>query len=374
MSLSVEISNHHQEAPAIFTPARKELFVWLLACCGLIMLMVIIGAITRLTDSGLSIVQWRPIMGILPPLNDAQWDKAYELYKASPEFIKKHFWMDLGDFKAIFFWEWLHRLLGRLIGLAYGLPLIYFLARKQIPHGYKLRLIAIFFLGGAQGLLGWYMVESGLIDRPDVSHFRLAAHLSLAVLILSLIFWSVLSLIRDAKHHHAKAALLPGALSPEQGEAPSLALRIHGIIGLAFLCTTMVWGAFTAGLDAGLIYNDTFPQMGDTIVPDEIQGSAHLWHDLTASPAGVQFLHRWLAMSTGIVLLALSLHGLRKLPGSVNRVFIFLALMVLIQIGLGITTLMSGVALPVAVMHQSGALILLLITLACLHRSFTRIP
>jgi cytochrome c oxidase assembly protein subunit 15 len=319
-------------------PQAKALVLWLSCSAGFVFAMIVVGAITRLTESGLSMVEWRPLMGALPPLNEEEWHRVFTLYKASPEYTAKNFWMSLEDFKRIFFWEWFHRLLGRTIGLVYALPLLYFWVRGMVPQGFKLRLLALLALGGAQGLMGWVMVQSGLVDRPSVSHFKLAAHLSLALLIFSLLVWNALNL-RGVK------------------PAPHTALRLHAKIALGFVICTILWGAFTAGLDAGLVYNETFPKMGRHWIPPEIFGHGPAWLALLEKPEGVQFLHRWLAVTTVLVISSLWLHGYLK--GYQTLAFHLLAVMVLVQFMLGLWTLLSGVWISAAALHQSGAVLLL---------------
>ena len=317
------------------TQDNKAIIYWLNFCCFMVFAMAVIGAITRLTESGLSIVEWHPLMGALPPLTQHQWDHVYALYKQSPEFAHKHHWMALEDFKKIFFWEWLHRLWGRTIGVVYALPLLWFWFKKKIPEGYGLKLAGIFLLGGAQGVLGWYMVMSGLVDRPEVSHFRLAAHLFLALLIFSAMWWVSLSLQKD-----------------ETPSVVSKSLRIIGGIALLMLATTIVWGAFVAGLDAGMIYN-TFPLMGGQFTPPETMQPFGFLHQ----HAWVQFAHRWLAISTAIliVIFALRTKNIRLLA------------MIFIQVGLGISTLLSQVYVPLAALHQAGAIVLLALLIQANH-------
>ena len=312
------------------TKPHTDILNWLYACCFLLFAMAVIGAITRLTESGLSITEWKPISGALPPLSESEWQRVFDLYKQSPEFAQKHSWMELSDFKKIFFWEWLHRLWGRAIGLVYALPLLYFWVRNKIPAGFKPRLVFILLLGALQGVLGWWMVASGLIDRPSVSHYRLAAHLLLALIIFAAIWWTAL----DIKH----------------GKKPLYA-NIFGLCSTLLLLMTITWGAFTAGLDAGLVYN-TFPLMNGGFLPPETLTS------FLDQQAFVQFTHRWLAIATGVALIALSYRA-RDLA---------LTFMVFVQIGLGIATLLSQVYLPLAVLHQAGAVILLALTLRATHR------
>ncbi len=319
---------------------------WLFFCCFLVGLIIIVGAITRLSGSGLSIVEWKPLMGALPPLNEAQWQHVFDLYKQSPQYIKENSWMSLADFKAIFFWEWFHRLLGRLIGLAYALPLLWFFFRKQIPSGAGIKLIGVLLLGGAQGFMGWYMVKSGLVDNPQVSHYRLATHLGLALLVLVCMFWLALGFRNTPRH-------------------PDKNLHRHGLVVLCLTLITIFWGALTAGLDAGLVYNETFPKMGGTWLPPDLLHRNPLWINFFENHVAVQFTHRWLAVTTALAVLSLWGHALMK--NKARIIFHLLAAMACAQAALGIATLLSGVALPLAVAHQSGAVILLLLLVYCLY-------
>ena len=332
------------------TENKRLIAGWLFICCGLVFVMVTVGAITRLTESGLSMVEWRPLMGALPPLSEQEWARVFELYKQSPEYRKENFWMTIGDFKTIFFWEWFHRLLGRLIGLVYALPLLYFWLRGMIPSGYKAKLSGLLVLGGLQGLMGWYMVKSGLVEQPDVSHYRLAAHLGLAFLIFALLLWLGLGLT-------------------DKERKPDVALYVHGWGVLGVLIITIFWGAYTAGLDAGLIYNESFPKMGGEWIPGGLlspQPHQPVWINFFETHIGVQFMHRWLAMLSLVAVISLWLNGLLKRHAF--PALHMLALMALIQVGLGITTLLSQVWLPVATLHQAGALMLLTILIIVLYR------
>lgn len=319
--------------------------------------MIIVGAITRLSESGLSMVEWRPLIGTLPPMNDAEWHRVFDLYKESPEFQKKNFWMSLADFQHIFFWEWFHRLLGRLIGMIYLLPLLFFYLKGWIPKGYKKPLLGLFLLGGAQGFMGWYMVTSGLVNEPAVSHYRLAAHLSLALLLLQSMLWLGLSLRKQAMQ----------IVSP-----PDSALYYHGLVSLCMLILTIFWGAYTAGLDAGLVYNDTFPKMGATWIPEEVWFYKPVWQNFFENHAGVQFAHRWLAIIITVVITSLALHAGHK--KRTERSFLLLAIVVFIQLSLGIMTLFSHVDLHIAATHQAGAVILLSTLIFCLHATRPKPP
>lgn len=302
--------------------------------------MVVIGAITRLTESGLSMVEWRPLIGALPPMSTAEWERVFELYQQTPEYQKKNFWMGMEDFKTIFFWEWLHRFWGRLIGLVYALPLVYFWARGMIPAGYKKPLMALLLLGAAQGLMGWYMVQSGLVDVPAVSHYRLAAHLGLAFLIFALLVWVGL-----------------GMLQNRGSQIRNAALRFHFLAMLGLYVLTVFWGAYVAGLDAGLVYNESFPLMGGQVIPPDINQYSPFWVNFLETHSGVQFVHRWLGMALAVMVLAYGFCAMRAgvRLGTVPA----LVAMVLVQAGLGIATLLSQVWLPLATLHQAGALFFL---------------
>ena len=318
-------------------PSARSISNWLFGVAALVFVMIIVGAITRLTESGLSMVEWRPLIGTLPPLNEEAWTRVFELYKQTPEFQKKNFWMGIEDFKRIFFWEWFHRFMGRMIGVAYALPFFYFLLTKKIPDGFKLKLLFLLTLGGLQGLLGWYMVQSGLVDRPSVSHYRLSAHLGVALLIFSLLIWNALS-IRGVEKN------------------PSPQLYTHAWITLGFMILTIFWGAYTAGLDAGLVYNE-FPLMSGGIMPPDMWHLQPYWINFFENIPSVQFTHRWLAITTAGIILTLWGHALYN--KNVIWPIHILALLITIQVGLGIATLLSGVHINLATAHQAGAALLL---------------
>lgn len=314
---------------------HKLLSNWLFLTAFMVFTMAVIGAITRLTESGLSIVEWKPLIGAIPPLNENEWHRVFDLYQQTPEFQQKNFGMELSEFKNIFFWEWFHRLWGRLIGLVYALPFLFFLIAKKIPSNFKIKLLIGLLLGASQGLLGWYMVKSGLIDRPSVSHFRLAAHLGLAAIIFTYLLWLAYDLRGNNKIN------------------ASFCQKRHGWTALIAIFITLIWGAFVAGLDAGLVYN-TWPLMGGHLIPHELNSLINIFTE----PVSVQFTHRWIAILTAIIVLSFA-----------YRVKSFaLAGMVCIQVTLGITTLISMVQIPIAATHQAGAFILLGIMVFWLHR------
>jgi len=327
---------------------RHSLYIsnWLFTCAGFVFAMLVIGAITRLTESGLSMVEWRPLIGALPPMSEAEWERVFAAYKNSPEYSSKNFWMELSDFKRIFFWEWFHRLWGRLIGLVFALPYLFFLLRGWVPKGERLKLFGLFVLGGLQGYMGWFMVQSGLADMPSVSHYRLAAHLVLALLILSLL------LVMGLRFRGAE-------------RQPDAALSRHLWGVLAVLAVTIFWGAYVAGLDAGMIYN-TYPLMNGHFLAPEIWQYEPAWINFLEQPGGVQFVHRWLAALVVIAVLSYVWHSLRR--GQDGWPVWALGAMVLLQFGLGIATLLSVVYLPLGVLHQAGAALLLSFLVVNLYR------
>lgn len=323
--------------------SSRAIALWLFGCAGAVFAMALIGAITRLTESGLSIVEWAPVKGALPPLSEAAWLREFDLYKQTPQYLKVNHGMSLAEFKDIYFWEWLHRLWGRMIGLVYALPLAYFWLRGRVPQDAKPALLGILGLGFAQGAMGWIMVKSGLVDMPAVSHYRLAAHLMLAFLIYACLLRMGLGF-----------ALRP---DPDAGRASPLRRGIMIVLGLGVL--TMVWGAFVAGLRAGLLYN-TFPTMDGHWLPPEMLQHSPVWKAFIEEPATVQFTHRVLAISTFAagIWLWMRARGFH-LQGRAGILFHMLPIALLAQAGLGIATLVLGVPVAMGAIHQGGALCVL---------------
>ena len=309
---------------------------WLLAVASLVFLMVVVGGITRLTESGLSITEWKPVTGAVPPLNHAAWQHAFDLYRQTPEYLEINgpAGMTLAQFKFIFFWEWLHRLLGRLIGIAFALPLLWFAAKRAIPQGYGWKLFGLLVLGGLQGALGWYMVMSGLVDRTDVSHFRLSAHLLLAFAIMSALIWVALDLRQLARLLEHRPARLRGA-----------AIGTLGVLAIQLLL-----GAWVAGLNAGQVAND-WPAMQGRFFPQGVDWSNGTLFALTNDPYLIHFIHRWWA---GVVVVALVIFARRtrsRPNGRAASIAIHTAFGT--QILLGIFTVLSGVAIWLAALHQA---------------------
>ena len=325
---------------------------WLFACAAAVFLLALVGAVTRLTESGLSIVEWRPVTGALPPLDAAEWDNAFALYKASPQYKMVNIGMSLEGFKQIFFWEWLHRLWGRLIGIIYFAPLVYFWMKNRIPAAAKKPLLFILALGFLQGALGWLMVKSGLVDQPAVSHYRLAAHLLLAAVIFCALFH--MGLAFSVRRYPAAEKLSP--------------LRRLLVLSLVLAGLTMLWGAFVAGLRAGLVYNDSFPLMGKYLWPGEMFSLSPWWTNFFENHAAVQFVHRALAALAFLqIFFVVWSSRTFDFPRRLSGLFAALLAAVCVQAGLGIAVLLTGVNIIIATLHQAGALALLAVLTALLY-------
>ena len=324
-------------------PIKRPLAIanWLLAVAALVFLMVVVGGITRLTESGLSITEWKPVAGAIPPLAQADWSHAFDLYKQTPEYreINGPAGMTLAQFQFIFFWEWLHRLIGRLIGIAFAVPLLWFAAKRAIPQGYGWKLVGLLVLGGLQGLLGWYMVMSGLVDRTDVSHFRLSAHLLLAFAIMGALIWVALDLRQLARTGEDRPARFKGA----------------AVATMTVLFVQLLFGAWVAGLNAGQVAND-WPLMQGRLFPEGVDWSNGPLFALTHDPFLIHFVHRWWAWVTVVALVVFArrvriLEGGRKASAAIHSAFGT-------QILLGILTVLTGVAIWLAALHQAvGALV-----------------
>lgn len=341
----------HDPAPPV--PSRQNarpaaLARWLWAVALLVIVVVGVGGITRLTESGLSITEWRPVSGVIPPTTEAGWIAEFEKYKRIPEYREINAGMTLAGFKAIFFWEWLHRILGRLVGMALVVPLIWYAWRRAIPAGYGPRLLALAALVGLQGAIGWWMVASGLEYRTDVSHFRLATHLLTALFLLAGLVWTARDLGALARNPAARPARLSG---------PAI-----GIVAILFV--QLLLGAWVAGLNAGYVAN-TWPLMNDHVVPEGIDWTGGVWLALTNDPFLLHFLHRWWSWIAALALLLLARTLARRGAGGEARL---LVAVVVAQMLLGIWTVVSGVSMWVAVMHQVMGAILVAIAAASLHR------
>ncbi|MFC4291268.1 COX15/CtaA family protein [Sphingorhabdus arenilitoris] len=316
---------------------------WLFFVASLVFAMVVVGGITRLTESGLSITEWKPVTGALPPLNEADWLSEFEKYRTTTEYQQVNAGMSLADFKFIYFWEWAHRLLARLVGVAFALPFLWFLVKGAIPKGYIVRLVPLFLLGGLQGVIGWWMVVSGLADRTDVSHFRLATHLLLALFILASLVWTALDLKALAADRNAPRSRLTG----------------FALIVIVILLIQLLFGAYVAGMNAGQVAN-TWPLMNDHFVPEGIEWTQGVVFAVLNDPFLVHFIHRWWAW-VAVAALILMARRLKKMGA--RRISVAIHVAFGTQILLGISTVMSGVnitnfAITLAVLHQAvGALL-----------------
>lgn len=316
---------------------------WLALSAAMVFVMIVIGGVTRLTESGLSIVEWQPLMGALPPFSAAHWQELFDKYRQFPEYQKVNLGMTLAEFKGIFWLEYIHRLWGRLIGVAFALPLAWFWLRGQLTPHLKPRLLALLVMGGLQGALGWAMVASGLVDRPSVSHYRLAAHLLLAVALYAYTVWLILELgPQEARRDDAKVGR----------ESTGL---------IAFLFVVLTWGALMAGLRAGAAHS-TFPTMSGYWIPPGLFELSPWWINLFENGTTIQFIHRWLAKVLVLGVLALAWRVRR--PETLAA-----AAMAMVQLGLGIATILSGINIFLATAHQVGAVLLLTALIVVRHRA-----
>lgn len=321
---------------------------WLFAVAGLVLVMIVVGGITRLTESGLSITRWDPVTGAVPPLDEADWQAAFDLYRDSPQYEQVNRGMTLDDFKFIYFWEYIHRLLGRVIGLAFALPLLFFAAKRAIPRGYGWKLAALLALGGLQGLIGWWMVASGLVDRPEVSHIRLAIHLLTAFAIFGALVWVAL----DLRALHRSPVARPARLS------------VTAVWALCLLGLQMLFGAYVAGLEAGYAFN-SWPLMGDEFLPEQTPWLQPWPANFVDNPVVVQFVHRWLAF---VAAAAIGLLAWQAWRAGEAKAALALAFALVFQIPLGIATILTGVELWLGVAHQAMAALLLGALLMTAHR------
>lgn len=334
--------------PALSRPRPAALSVWLLLVAGLVLAMIVVGGITRLTESGLSITRWDVVTGAVPPLTAEDWQAEFDAYRTSPQYLQVNRGMSLEDFKAIYFWEYVHRLLGRLIGLAFAIPLAFFWWRRAIPPGQGGKLAGLLALGALQGAIGWWMVASGLVDVPEVSHIRLAVHLLAAFAIFGGLIWVALDLRRLAERPAAPAA-----------RVPTVAIWALSILFLQFL-----FGAYVAGLEAGYSFN-SWPRMGDEWFPADAPIEGGLFRNLADNPVVVQFVHRWLAFAVAAAAALLAIRAWRAGERSAASAVIAA---VAIQVWLGILTLLTGVDIRVAVAHQAMAAMLLGAIVFAAHR------
>ncbi|CAI8297300.1 MAG: Heme A synthase [Cellvibrionales bacterium UBA7375] len=331
----------------------KLIVRWLLTCAVVIFGMILLGGVTRLTDSGLSMVEWQPLMGIIPPLSHNDWQQLFLKYQQFPEYQQINLGMTLGEFKVIFMYEYLHRVLGRLIGLLFFIPFVYFFLTRRISPQLLPKLLLMLLLGGCQGLMGWYMVKSGLIDVPHVSQYRLTAHLGLAIAIYGFIVWTSLGLINKPSNQ-------PSGLGMP-------ACIISGLIFLMILS-----GGLVAGTRAGYAYS-TWPLMGDSFIPAGLYDMSPIWLSAFENITTIQFNHRMFAYIIALVLVSFSVFALKKNISENVRIGIYSMLfLLLVQITLGISTLIFHVPVAIAAAHQIGSVALLTATLFVSHSLINR--
>ena len=331
---------------------NKKVIYWLLTGCTLIFIMVIVGGITRLTHSGLSISNYKLISGTIPPTNALQWNEAFDLYKQYPEYQKLNYNMTIDEFKDIYFWEWIHRVIGRFIGLVFVIPFVYFLLRKQLKKSTIKKCLILLAMGGFQGFLGWFMVKSGLVDKPDVSHYRLAMHLTTAFLTFAYTFWVALDLIFPSK------------------KQVNTSFRNLIRVGLVILVVQIIWGAFVAGLDAGWIHNH-WPLMndGELIHQSVTTEQEPLWRNFIEGKSGVQFVHRYLAyIVVGIIGFIWFKARKNKTTMLQQKGINLLLILVGVQFVLGVLTLVLFVPVWLGVLHQVTVFFLLATMTFTLHR------
>jgi heme a synthase len=321
----------------------KPIVIWLLTGCLLIYAMVVIGGITRLTHSGLSMVEWNMIVGSLPPSTDAEWQVPFDKYKETPEYQLVNNQFSLAEFKSIYWWEYSHRLLGRVIGVVFIIPFFYFFLKKKFDAVLLKKMIILLVLGAFQGVLGWYMVKSGLQKNPNVSHYRLAAHLISAFTVFGFTFWYALNLIYP---------------TGELGTVNTKKLLTLSKIMLGLIVLQIIYGAFVAGLKAGLFYN-TFPLMGEELFPDTIRSYDFFWQNMLENAAGVQFVHRYLAYVVVLFVVYVWLQTQKMILSSIQqKAATILITVVSAQFCLGILTILYAVPITLGILHQTGAFVL----------------
>ena len=320
---------------------KKDIFLWLLSSCILLILLIWVGGLTRLTGSGLSITEWELFSGILPPFNQNKWNEYFDLYKQIPEYKKINYGMNLSEFKFIFWWEYIHRVLARFLVLFYIIPFVYFFLKNKIKKNeiYFFLLIFIFFL--LQGFMGWYMVKSGLVSDTDVSHYRLAAHLSLAIIIYCMIFWSLLNYKKKIFLNYKIATFLILFL-------------------IILILVQIIWGAFTSGLNAGLLYQ-TWPLMNEQFIANDVNIKNIISIESISNPSYVQLLHRLLAYFIIIYTLSIYLFYFRRM--NITKPFKLIFFAICIQVVLGIFTLISNLNIYLASLHQIGSILLISCTI-----------
>ena len=331
---------------------NTPILLWLLSGCFLIFIMVVVGGITRLTHSGLSMVEWHLFMGSIPPLNNADWIDTFAKYQQFPEFQELNYDFNLEDFKSIFWWEYIHRMIGRLLGIVFIIPFLYFLIKRKLSNKLIKQSVVMFLMGGFQGFLGWFMVKSGLVSSPHVSHFRLAVHLIFAFLTFGYIFWVMLGIFFEEEITLADYPVI----------------RKLGWILFPVVIVQIVYGAFVAGLRAGTLYN-TFPKMGSEWIAEGVTAVSPFYENFIYGLAGVQFIHRYIAYAVVGLIIAIWWKSIRQ-PVQYSQQLASRGLLYVVglQFTLGVLTLLYSVPVLLGVLHQAGAFLLLAANLFLLHR------
>jgi len=354
-SVQSAINSLPSNSPDRLRPVR----IWLYVLAAAILALVAVGGMTRLTDSGLSITSWKPISGMLPPLSVQDWQTEFEAYKQIPEFIQQNYWMELSDFKFIFWWEWGHRFLGRMIGLIFAVPFVIFLVQGRLSKKLAPSLALLFVLGGFQGFLGWWMVSSGLSARVDVSQYRLATHLAAASILFAAIIWVARRL--ETKN--------PYTSYMKSSSGGRLALKFMALL----VFVQIIKGAFVAGLDAGYAFN-TWPLMEERWIPEGLLSLQPVWLNLFENLLTVQFSHRMLGYIIGIFGLTMLAHGYRNKASLLSGWMRIVGIIVILQVILGIVTLVMVVPVSLALGHQALAFILFASIFAALADTSSKAP
>ncbi len=322
---------------------KLGIIIWLILLTSMVLLMIIVGGLTRLTESGLSMVDWRPIMGTLPPLNNESWIEVFDNYKKSPEFLIINNYMTLNEFKYIFWWEWAHRFLARCLGVVFLIPFVYFLFKKSLSNKLIISVMIVLCFGILQAVVGWWMVKSGLVDNPYVSSYRLAFHLFIAMIIFTMLFWISISVIYNKEKNYNASKLLKHLF--------------HFSLFLIFL--TIISGAFMSGSDAGKSFN-TYPLMDERLFPEEYYINSYGWLNIFENIVAINFNHRWLATFTFLFVTSVIIYALFSKKFESNKISLYLALFfIFFQFLLGILTLIYGVPIFFASLHQTNSVLLL---------------
>jgi heme a synthase len=338
---------------------RRRRVIWLFSGCAMIAVILIVGGLTRLNQAGLSITEWEVISGVVPPMSEAQWETAFETYRQFPEYQEIHRGMTLSEFKVIYWWEYSHRMLSRLLGVIFIIPFLIFIWKRAMPAGDALKLLGVALLGGVQAFLGWYMVQSGLESQPVVSHLRLGIHLTVAFLLFSFLWTMAMNRIPDPPRIALNRSQFIRTGFSRPGEIYAVqVMPVLWTLAMILLFVQVLIGGWTAGLKAGYVY-PTFPKMGEYWIPPELGFMSPWWYDLTHNAISVQFLHRLTALLLTLLIIPIAVHGLRYPVRPLQITSVILLGVIALQILTGALNLLWGVPVWLASFHQIGALVLL---------------